>query len=671
MPQSVHQEIERLRAEIERHNHLYFVLNQPELSDAEYDSLFQRLLELESSHPELVTPSSPTQRVGSVPSQSFATVEHAFPMLSFANAFGPDELRDFDRRVRSILHATDVIYVAEPKLDGLAVELVYQDGMLTVGSTRGDGQSGEDVTANLRTMRSIPLRLMGLDGPPPRLLEVRGEVFIEKEAFATLNRQRAAEKLALFANPRNLAAGTLRQLDARVTASRPLNIYCYDVGRTNGITLDSQHQLLNVLPRLGLRVNPYYRLCHGIEDVITFYHEVRNSRDALPYEADGIVAKVDSFAARQLLGTVSRSPRWAIAGKFPPSQGITRLRDIMVSVGRTGVLTPVAALEPIRIHGVEIASATLHNEDEIRRKDIRIGDRVVVERAGDVIPKIARSIPELRTGEERAFVMPSTCPVCHSDVVRVEIEATHHYCVNPSCPARLKQSLLHFVSKGGLDVDGVGPKLIAQLVDRGVVRTLADLLTLDRGTLLGLERMGPKSADSLLVALDRAKHVPFGRLLFALGIPGIGEHLASLLADRFGRWDALAEAGEADLAAIPEIGPVSARAVAAFFGDVSNQEMFTQLLDAGLVPQSPQPPQGDSALRGKRFAFTGTLSSMTRAQAEKRVTSLGGTAVSSVSNKTDFVVLGENPGTKAEKAAELGLRVLSEAEFIELLNAHA
>jgi DNA ligase (NAD+) len=431
MPLSVSQEIEKLRAEIERHNHLYYVANQPELADAEYDALFRKLEHLEAQHPEFITPDSPTQRVGSEPSQSFASIEHSIPMLSFGNAFDEDGLRDFDRRVRSLLGVEEVTYVAEPKLDGLAVELVYRDGRLVTGSTRGDGRVGEDVTSNLRTIRSIPLRLRELDGITPSLLEVRGEVFIEKEAFAALNRQREAEALPTFANPRNLAAGTLRQLDTRVTASRPLSIYCYDIGLVEGIAIESQQQLLSILPELGLRANPRYRTCESIEEVIDFYQEIQDSRRELPYEADGIVVKVDSFAARKTLGSVSRSPRWAIAGKFPASEGITKLKDIVVSVGRTGALTPVAVLEPVRIHGVEISSATLHNEDEILRKDIRIGDTVVVERAGDVIPKIARSMPELRTGKERPFVMPTTCPVCGSEVVR------HH----PACRSRHRNNL--------------------------------------------------------------------------------------------------------------------------------------------------------------------------------------------------------------------------------------
>ena len=562
-----------------------------------------------------------------------------------------------------------VTYVAEPKLDGLAVELVYRDGLLVSGSTRGDGQIGEDVTANLRTIRSIPLRLREEEGLAPSLLEVRGEVFIEKQAFEALNRQRESDELPSFANPRNLAAGTLRQLDVRVTASRPLSIYCYDIGRVEGIVIESQQQLLVALPKLGIRVNPRYRLCKGIDDVIGFYQQIQDSRQELPYETDGIVVKVDSFAARETLGAVSRSPRWAIAGKFPASQGVTELKDIIISVGRTGALTPVAVLEPVRIHGVEISSATLHNEDEIRRKDLRIGDTVVVERAGDVIPKIARSMPELRTGDERPFVMPSTCPVCGSEAVRVETESAHR-CLNVSCPARLKQSILHFISKGGLDVEGMGPQLISQLVDRGIVKSLADLFKLNRETLIGLERLGPKSADNLLAALENVKTVNPGRFLFALGIPGVGAHLAEVLARHFGVLDSLAQASEQELASIHEIGPLSAHAIASFFADKQSQQTIRDLLDAGLAFAASPAGLESSGLAGQRFVFTGSLSLMTRSQAGERVKSLGGIVVSSISKNTDFVVLGENPGSKADKARDLGVRLLSESEFMELLKSH-
>ncbi len=663
------QEIDRLRREIERHNHLYFVLDRPEISDAEYDALFRRLVELEAEHPDLVTPDSPTQRVGSAPAEGFATVRHSVPMLSLGNAFDEDGLRDFDRRVRSILDVESVPYVAEPKLDGLSVELVYRNGAFVQGSTRGDGRNGEDVTANLRTIPSVPLRLRTDDGPAPDLIEVRGEVYVEKAALLDLNERREADGLSPFANPRNLAAGSLRQLDPQVTAQRPLKIYCYDVGRTEGIEIESQTELLGRLPALGLRVNPLYEVCSGIEPAIAFYRRLMEEREDLPYESDGVVVKVDDFAARRTAGTVSRSPRWAIAGKFPAQQGIPRLVDVVVSVGRTGVLTPIAVLEPVRVHGVEITSATLHNEDEIERKGVLIGDRVVVQRAGDVIPQVVRPLPEDRTGSERPFTMPKTCPACGSDVVRLEGEVAHR-CLNTACPARFQQSILHFVSKGGLDVEGIGYKLVRQLVEKEIVRSLADLFRLDRETLIGLERLGPKSADNLLAALDGAKSVPLSRFLFALGIPEVGDRAAEILADAFGSLDRIMKADEEALTALPEIGPKTAEGIVEFFRNKANRKTISELLDVGLKIVSPAATARDGPLAGKRFVFTGALSAMTRSEAGKRVKALGASVSSTVTRTTDYVVVGENPGTKADKARDLGVPELPEAEFLSLLERH-
>jgi DNA ligase (NAD+) len=663
------QEIDRLRREIERHNHLYFVLDRPEISDAEYDALFRRLVELEAEHPDLVTPDSPTQRVGSAPAEGFATVRHSVPMLSLGNAFDEDGLRDFDRRIRSILDVESVPYVAEPKLDGLSVELVYRNGAFVQGSTRGDGRNGEDVTANLRTIPSVPLRLRTDDGPAPDLIEVRGEVYVEKAALLDLNERREADGLSPFANPRNLAAGSLRQLDPQVTARRPLKIYWYDVGRTEGIEIESQTELLSRLPALGLRVNPLYEVCSGIEPAIAFYRRLMEEREDLPYESDGVVVKVDDFAARRTAGTVSRSPRWAIAGKFPAQQGITRLVDVVVSVGRTGVLTTIAVLEPVRVHGVEITSATLHNEDEIERKGVLIGDRVVVQRAGDVIPQVVRPLPEDRTGSERPFTMPKTCPACGSDVVRLEGEVAHR-CLNAACPARFQQSILHFVSKGGLDVEGVGYKLVRQLVEKEIVRSLADLFRLDRETLIGLERLGPKSADNLLAALDGAKSVPLSRFLFALGIPEVGDRAAEILADAFGSIDRIMKADEEALTALPEIGPKTAEGIVEFFRNKENRKTISELLDVGLKIVSPAAAARGGPLAGKRFVFTGALDAMTRSEAGKRVKALGASVSSTVSRTTDYVVVGENPGAKADKARDLGVPELSEAEFLSLLERH-
>ncbi|MCK4355774.1 NAD-dependent DNA ligase LigA [Candidatus Bipolaricaulota bacterium] len=662
---AIEHEIELLRETLRHHNYLYYVLDQPEITDSEYDSLFRRLQELEEEHPEIITADSPTQRVGAPPAEGFKEAVHAVPMQSLANAFSIDDLRDFDSRVRKLLDVDMVSYVVEPKLDGLSVELVYRDGTFVQGSTRGDGVNGEDVTGNLRTIRSIPLRLRPLNGVTPTLLEVRGEVYIEKEDLARLNREREGEGLPPFANPRNLAAGSLRQLDPRVTERRPLRIYCYTFGRMEGITVDSQIELLETFRKLGIRVNPLYRLCHGIDEAISVYEEFQGQRGTLPYEADGMVIKVNDFAAQKALGTIARSPRWAIAGKYPAEQGITRLKDITVQVGRTGVLTPVAILEPVRVRGVEITHATLHNEDEIVRKDVRIGDTVVIQRAGDVIPQVVGPLSERRTGDERPFVMPAACPVCGSAVVRLEGEVAHR-CLNVSCPARIKESICHFVSKGGFDIDGFGVKLVEQLVDRKLVHRLSDIFHLDRETLIGLERIGKKSAENLLAAIEKSKSLLLAKFLFALGIPEVGEHAAVLLAQAFLTLKGLMEASEEDLRAIPEIGPRTAEGIVDFFSNPANKEMIAELFAVGVKPHIAAVPTSEK-LAGKRFVLTGTLSSMTRSEAGERIKQLGGAVSASVSAQTDYVVVGENPGSKAQKALNLNIATLSEEEFIALL----
>ncbi|MDD5220825.1 MAG: NAD-dependent DNA ligase LigA, partial [Candidatus Bipolaricaulis sp.] len=632
-------------------------------------ALFRRLVALEAEHPEWVTPDSPTQRVGAPPADALVPASHALPMLSLDNAFSEEELRAFDERVRGLVRDDAVRYVAEPKLDGLSVELVYENGRFVLGSTRGDGFTGENVTANLRTVRAIPLRLRSDSAPPPARLEVRGEVYIEKVALQQLNRRREGEGLAPYANPRNLAAGSLRQLDSRVTADRPLRMYCYDIGRVEGLHLESQLELLTVLPTFGLPVNPLYALCETFDEVVAFYRKVQSLRESLPYETDGIVVKIDRFDLRREAGSVSRSPRWAIAGKFPAEQGVTRLLDIQVSVGRTGALTPVAVLEPVRVRGVEITSATLHNEDEIRDLGLRIGDRVIVQRAGDVIPQIVGPIPEERTGAERAFVMPSMCPVCASPVVRLEGEAARR-CLNTACPARIRQSILHFVSRGALDVDRLGPKLVDQLVGCGAVTRPGDVFRLDRETLLGLDRMGPTSADALLAALDAAKSVSLPRLLYALGIPEVGSHTAEILAKRYGTLERVIQAAESDLLEVPDVGPATAEAIVDFFANEENRRTIAQLLEVGVrVEASSAASPTTGALTGKRFVFTGTLASLTREEAGRRATVKGASVSDSVSSKTDYVVAGAGPGSKAEKARELGIPVLSEQEFLALVSS--
>ena len=659
-------EIERLREEIRRHNYAYYVLDSPKISDAEYDALFRRLEELERQHPQLVTPDSPTQRVGAAPSDGFQTAVHAVPMLSLANAFSEDELRDFDRRVRKVLETDDVIYVAEPKLDGLSVELTYENGILVRGSTRGDGVNGEDVTANLRTVRSIPLHLRNISESTPPLVEARGEVFINKDDLRSLNEQRQNEGLAPFANPRNLAAGSLRQLDPRVTAARPLRFFAYDYGRMEGIDVSSQIELLDVLSSLGIPTNPLRRVCHGIEEAISFYREFHEMRDDLPYEADGVVIKVNDFASRERLGAVSRSPRWAIAGKYPAEQGITKLNDIVVQVGRTGVLTPVAILEPIRLRGVEITHATLHNEDEIRRKDIRIGDHVIVQRAGEVIPQIVGPVIERRDGSEREFFMPTTCPVCGSEIVRLPGEVAHR-CLNVSCPARILESIVHFVGKGGFDIDGFGVKLVEQLLERGKISRVSDIFRLTYEDLVQLDRMGPKSASNLLAAIERSKQIPLSRLLFALGIPEVGEHTADLLAHHLKSLDAIMDANVNELESIPEIGPRTAEGIVDYFARSENREMISDLLASGVTIVNNQEEKTDLRFTGKRFVLTGTLATMTRSEASKAIKERGGEVSSSVSRRTDYVVIGENPGSKATRASQLGVATLNEEEFVSLL----
>jgi DNA ligase (NAD+) len=663
------QELERLRREIAHHNVKYHVLDRPEISDAEYDSLFRRLLQLEQEHPEWISPDSPTQRVGAAPARGFAQIVHQVPLLSLSNAYSEEELREFDERMRALLDEKTIVYVAEPKLDGLSVELVYEHGLLARGSTRGDGTTGEEVTANLRTIRSIPLRLDEAGGVAPALLEVRGEVYIEKAAFRAVNERRAADGLPLFANPRNLAAGSLRQLDPRGTAERPLRMACYDVGRSDSITLTSQRELLAALPRYGLPVNPLYATCSSPEEIIAFYRKMQDERDSLPYETDGVVIKIDRFDLRRLAGTVSRSPRWAVAGKFPAERAVTRLVDIVISVGRTGVLTPVASLEPVRVRGVEITSATLHNEDDIRTKDIRIGDQVVVQRAGDVIPQILAPLPELRSGDERQFSMPASCPSCGARVVRLEGEAASR-CLNTSCPARIKQSIGHFASKGALDVDGLGGKLVDQLVETRLVTRLGDLFRLDRETLAALDRMGPASADHLVRALDQARSVSLARLLYGLGIPEVGATTARLLAQHAGSLDRLAQESRDELEAIPTIGPRTAGAVVDFFANEENRRTLADLLAAGLRIESEPSATGapGGALAGKRFVFTGTLTTMTRDEAARRVQSLGASVSASVSRRIDYVVAGEDQGAKADTARSLGLALLSESEFLDLLD---
>jgi len=654
--------VEELRKEIRKHDYYYYVLDSPIITDAEYDALVRELVELEKQFPELVTPDSPTQRVGGEPLPEFQSVEHPVPLLSLANAFEPEELRDFDRRVRQ-LAGTDVDYVVEPKIDGLSVALTYENGIFVQGATRGDGYTGEDVTENLKMIRILPLVLPSA----PRRLVVRGEAFMPKKAFARLNEERENSGEPPFANPRNAAAGSIRQLDPKVTASRTLGIYLYQILVIEGEEIKTQVEALEFLKKLGLPVQEHWCHCQNIEEVIEYCLEWTEKRHDLNYEIDGMVVKVNSLALQNSLGTTAKSPRWAIAYKFPAEQAVTRVRDIIVRVGRTGVLTPTAVLDPVQVGGVTVSRATLHNEDMIREKDIRIGDYVVVQRAGDVIPEVVRSLPERRTGEEKVFRMPEYCPVCGARVIRPEGEVAVR-CTGIACPARLKEAILHFVSREAMDIEGIGPALVNQLVDRGLVKDPADLYYLRKEDLVGLERMGEKSATNLLQAIERSKNRGLARLIYALGIRYVGVRAAEILAERFGSIDALASASIEDLTGIPEIGPKIAASIVSFFREEQTKKVLEKLAKAGVKTkeEKAEAKAAEKPLAGKQFVLTGALS-IPRKEAEKLIKELGGTVTSSVSRKTDYVVVGENPGRKYDQARQLGITLLDEKAFMELV----
>jgi DNA ligase (NAD+) len=665
---SAAREIEKLRNEIDFHNYRYYVLDDPVISDAEYDRLFRRLIELEEGHPALRSPTSPTQRVGAAPATKFETVQHSVPMLSLSNALGAAEFIEFDERVRRALRIDAPIeYVAEPKLDGLAIELIYENGELVAASTRGDGINGENVTANVKTIRSVPLRLRRDSGSGlvPRLVEVRGEVILPRAAFERLNEERARRGESSFANPRNAAAGSLRQLDPRISAQRPLDMFCYAPGRLTGVEFATHWEFLQGLRAWGLKINPLNRICTGRDAVIEYHRQMAERRSQLPYEVDGIVAKVNRFDQQRQLGEVSRSPRWAIAYKFAARQGTTRVKNIVPSVGRTGTITPIAELEPVEVGGVTISSASLHNMDEIARKDVRIGDTVLIERAGDVIPYVVRVVTEERTGEERPFQMPEHCPVCGSKVVREEGAAAFR-CVGLACPAKLRESVRHFASKHALDIDGLGDKLVSQLIDRNLVKSIADLYDLSKEQLLELERMADKSAQNILDAIEHSKRTTLPRFLNGLGIPQVGEHMATVLAEHFGSIEALQRSTQEDLLEIREVGPETAREIRAFFDVPQNQRVIARLLQAGVHPATP-PRKRTGRLAGKTFVLTGVLS-RPRDEVAREITAHGGRVASSVSKNTDYVVAGEAAGSKLEKAKRLGIPTLDEAGLQRLLS---
>jgi DNA ligase (NAD+) len=655
-----------LRRLLNYHNYRYYVLDSPEIPDEEYDRLFRELQDLEAAYPDLVTPDSPTQRVGAAPLEAFATHTHREPMLSLSNAFSEDELRAFDTRIKRMLGLGEhdrIVYVAELKIDGLAVSLTYEDGLLTKGATRGDGYTGEDITTNLRTIRSIPLRLHA-PPTPPRVVEVRGEVYMTHAEFAAVNEERANAGEPTFANPRNAAAGSVRQLDPRITARRRLQSLMYAMGYVENGRPDTHWRLLETLRDWGFRVSPHSRLCHSMDEVVDFVREWETRREELDFDIDGVVVKVNSIAMQDELGYVSRSPRWAIAYKYPPTQATTVIREIRVQVGRTGALTPVAIMDPVPLAGVVVSRATLHNESEIARKDVRVGDTVVIQRAGDVIPEVVRVVPEKRPPDAVPFAMPDRCPVCGSAVDKPPDEAVAR-CTGIACPAQVKERIRHFASRNAMDIEGLGAALVEQLVDTGLVADPGDLYFLKekKDQLVSLERMAEKSASNLLAAIEASKSRPLDRLIFALGIRHVGATVARALAERFRDLDALASATEDEIAATPGVGPTIARSVVTFFQQEFTRTLIQKLKAAGVNLKAETEAPAQRPLEGKSFVFTGALATMTRGEAERLVAQLGGRPSSSVSKATSYVVAGENAGSKLDKARQLGVPVLTEQEF--------
>ncbi|WP_039055792.1 NAD-dependent DNA ligase LigA [Enterobacter sp. Bisph1] len=670
---SIEQQLTELRTSLRHHEHLYHVMDAPEIPDAEYDRLMRELRELEAQRPDLITPDSPTQRVGAAPLTAFSQIRHEVPMLSLDNVFDEESFLAFNKRVQDRLKSTDaLIYCCELKLDGLAVSLLYENGVLMRAATRGDGTTGEDITTNVRTIRAIPLKLHG-DNIPARL-EVRGEVFLPQSGFEKINEDARRTGGKVFANPRNAAAGSLRQLDPRVTAKRPLTFFCYGVGILEGGELSRSHLgRLQQFKGWGLPVSDRIRLCSTPEEVLDFYHQVEASRPTLGFDIDGVVIKVDSLDLQEQLGFVARAPRWAVAFKFPAQEQMTFVRDVEFQVGRTGAITPVARLEPVHVAGVLVSNATLHNADEIDRLGLRIGDKVVIRRAGDVIPQVVNVVVSERPEETREVAFPTHCPVCGSDVERVEGEAVARCTGGLICGAQRKESLKHFVSRRAMDVDGMGDKIIDQLVEKEYVHTPADLFRLTAGKLTGLDRMGPKSAQNVVNALEKAKETTFARFLYALGIREVGEATAAGLAAYFGTLDALMAASVDELQKVPDVGVVVAKHVDNFFNEESNREVIRQLLqEVGICWPAPvivKAEEIDSPFAGKTVVLTGSLSQLSRDEAKERLTALGAKVAGSVSKKTDLVIAGEAAGSKLAKAQELGIEVIDEAEMIRLLGA--
>ena len=666
----IEQKLTELRTTLRHHEYLYHVMDTPEIPDAEYDRLMRELRELEAQHPDLITPDSPTQRVGAAPLASFSQVRHEVPMLSLDNVFDEESFLAFNKRVQDRLKSSDdLIYCCELKLDGLAVSILYENGVLVQAATRGDGTTGEDITANVRTIRAIPLRLRG-DNIPQRL-EVRGEVFLPQAGFEKINEEARRTGGKVFANPRNAAAGSLRQLDPRITAKRPLTFFCYGVGALTGGELPESHSgRLQQFKAWGLPVSDRVKLCHTPEEVLTYYRKVEEDRPNLGFDIDGVVIKVDSLALQEQLGFVARAPRWAVAFKFPAQEQMTFVRDVEFQVGRTGAITPVARLEPVHVAGVLVSNATLHNADEIERLGLRIGDKVVIRRAGDVIPQVVNVVLSDRPEETREIVFPTHCPVCNSDVERVEGEAVTRCTGGLICGAQRKEALKHFVSRRALDVEGMGDKIIDQLVEKEYVHTPADLFRLTAGKLTGLDRMGPKSAQNVVTALEKSKATTFARFLYALGIREVGEATAAGLAAYFATIEALEQATIEELQKVPDVGIVVATHVFHFFAEENNRDVIAQLRAEGVnwpAPVVVNAEEIDSPFAGKTVVLTGSLSQLSRDDAKARLMALGAKVAGSVSKKTDLVIAGEAAGSKLAKAQELGIAVIDEAEMLRLL----
>jgi len=663
---NIKQKIEQLREQIDHHNYQYYVLDEPTIPDAEYDRLFRELQALEAANPQLVTTDSPTQRVGSQPLDSFSKITHQVPMLSLANAFSMEELQDFDRRVREKLDVEVVSYAVEPKLDGLAVTLMYENGKLVYGATRGDGSTGEEITENLKTIRSIPLKLMG--NHHPGVLEVRGEVFMPLKGFNEFNKQAVERGEKTFVNPRNAAAGSLRQLDPGMTARRPLDIYIYALGQIADGTLPDNHRdVLHQLKQWGLKHSPLLDCVKGVSALQAYYEKISNLRSELPYEIDGVVYKVNNYQQQAIMGFVSRAPRWAIAHKFPAQEELTLLEDIQIQVGRTGALTPVARLSPVFVGGVTVTNATLHNIDEVERKDVRIGDMVIVRRAGDVIPEVVGPVLDRRKGTVKKFHMPDVCPVCNSSVERAAGEAVYRCTGGLYCAAQRKGAVKHFASRRAMDIDGLGDKLIDQMIDNDLIKTPADIYQLDLAALSGLERMAEKSASNLLQSLSESRQTTFAKFLYSLGIREVGEATAASLANHFRTLSKLYSASEEDLIVVSDVGPVVAANIYHFLQEPHNRTVIEQLVSAGIYWPKPELPD-TQPLSGLTFVLTGTLQDISRNDAKQKLQSLGGKVAGSVSAKTHYVIAGDKAGSKLDKAQTLNITIMDEASLMELLS---